>query len=110
MNLKFKEPEFLPGLNVTVRNGVRWSELLNIGGWVTLCDLDDNPVQEALVAFVSVVMWRWIKHSPLKVLLEYKANESRRTVKGMEEVLDACYPNGWGPWVTLIGFVPEEKE
>lgn len=106
--LEFQNPVFQPGLNVTVRNGTKWATRLEAGATVALGDTE-KTVGEARVVFVATFDIGG-KHEALVLLaslLAFEHDPACRTFGGLSEVLDRVYPDGWGPVLTVVGFVPE---
>ena len=107
--MEFSAPEFHPGLNVTVRNGTQWAGMLKPGGYIELAGTDGVDYGCAIVAAVERVsavespqdLARWL---PFEHALDC------RTYEGLAIALDRAYPDGWGPDLTVVAFVPLLEE
>ena len=101
--LDFLTPEFQPGVNLTVRNGSKWTDtrpgdLLDVyktGG--------AQPLFTAEVVEVTVMNRAGLTDADLVNLV--LPSSADRTVAGLNASMKAAYGSNWGPEVVLLSFV-----
>ena len=106
--LLFLNPEIQEGLNLTVRNGFKW---LGNSTFETL-RVAKTGEEDTTLGHVEVITTIPIHKDELERyehLLRYEHDPSCRTVFGLRGAMDRAYPDGWGPSLTLLFFVPVIK-
>lgn len=105
--LKFRNPKFRAGLNVTVRNGSKWADRVQAGDIVELGAVIDDPdaaTCEGHANMVEKIGHAEIFHTAVAgyvdtipaVWLQYHHGRTCATKLGLIKALDAVYPKGWG--------------
>ncbi|MEE8551578.1 MAG: hypothetical protein V3T08_10035 [Gemmatimonadota bacterium] len=102
--LRFLNPEIQDGLNLTVRNGDKWADA-RCGDILQVVKTGEEDIELAQVMVVGAVLTNDVPNEA-EYLLKYEHDPSCRTMERLHEVLDEAYPNGWGPNLTLLFFVP----
>jgi hypothetical protein len=109
--LKFGNPTFHGGLNVTVRLGTKWYENFAEGNTdpsllepisVDLADVSGFKVGNGLIEAVDVGYFHNIPQS----ILDLEHDESCRTLNGLYQELKKCYGNNFhaGSLVSIVYF------
>lgn len=107
----FLNPEFRPGeLNVTIRNGSKWADRLACGDVVLLGETDkqDNECTGMIVGIRELDLMNDKDRNNLLAFIDFEHDSSCRSFDGLSAAMDAAYPDGWGPVITAIFFVPME--
>ncbi len=101
--LQFKNPELHSGLNLTVRNGSKWTHVAP-GSKLAIVKTGE---EEAVIATgrvfgaLSLVTWRSIPEE----WYAYEHDPACRTPEGLQAAMDEAYGEGqWGPNVTCLFF------
>jgi hypothetical protein len=101
--LLFKNPIFREGLNVTVRNGIKWNSL-KPGEEISVRETGKEDV-ELFKAKVLLACVTDISELP-NYWLTFEHDGSCATVEGIKNGMDTVYGEGnWGPIVTVVMFV-----
>lgn len=111
--LEFLNPRFRKDLNVTVRDGAKWSERVATGDIVNLAEVVIDPETNARSAekighgqILDVHHFAAVGDIP-EVYLQCAACRGSTTKLGLIESMDKAYPNGWGgdEGLTVIMFL-----
>jgi len=111
----FENPAFHPGLNITVRNGKKWSEKkLDAVRVVKTGDTELLGVL-SVVFQVELNLARTRSMGLLTKIIQHEHDPNCRTLEGLCKVMDEVYGEwGWGPIVTVVGLwneiPPEQKK
>ena len=106
--LLFKNPELQPGLNVTVRNGEKWMQANPLIDTVSIRDTANDQVEIAK-GYVVGTFHMEADNIPNQIL-QYEHDASCRTREGLKVAMDRAYPDGWGPYVTIVLFTVLQEE
>lgn len=104
--LLFMDPALRDGLNLTVRNGTKWSDATP-GEVLEICDTE---APDAKIAQGVVVAAFEVDHNDpnalrlVESLLPFEHAEECRTYTGLARAMSRAYPDGWGPRLTLLFF------
>lgn len=93
--IKFDNPVFHEGLNVTIRLGLDWHDRVKIGDYLHVLDTNAktenveflNDLIVGTVAFVMTVRWRDLP----ECLLQFEHDEKCQTKEGLRRVLMDAY-------------------
>ena len=104
VSMAFHKPHFLKGLNVTIRNGLKWKEELNPGDTILCVDTGGGVINNARVVATEAINIRKFPGS-FEYLVRFEHDHTARTLDGLKAALDKAYgPNRWGPTVTVVAF------
>lgn len=102
--LRFLNPDIQEGLNLTVRNGSKWADL-KCGEALRVVKTGEEDTELGRVVVINAVRRSVLDGLPSD-LLRYEHDPSCRSPEGLRKALDEAYPDGWGPDLTLLFFVP----
>lgn len=101
--LQFKALDFHPGLNVTIRNGIKWASALVPGDELQLVETgkEDTVVKLGKALVTKVVLYDNLPDA----WLEYEHSPHCRTRAGLEAAMNRAYGSGqWGPDLSVVFF------
>jgi hypothetical protein len=103
-NLKFGNPTFHPGVNVTVRNGLKWDMLVDqLPKDVVIAGADDAPIGRGKIIGKMVIPFQSIPEEILKM----EHDETARNFDGLKAAMKTAYGRDWSSSdvVTVLFFV-----
>ncbi len=113
--LLFLNPVVRPGLNLTVRNGTKWDDKSYPGKSLDIkptLDAHGKPTTGKLghavaighVLSTQVVNMDQMEPQVLAKVLRHEHDPACMREEGLVIAMDRAYPQGWGPYVTLLWF------
>ncbi len=110
--LLFLNPEIQEGLNLTVRNGTKWADRVRYGTVLRVAKTGEEDTELGRVLVINAIVIPFVDMEPYPEedqdvgILQYEHDPSCRTASGLRKVLDEAYPDGIGPQLTMLFFVP----
>lgn len=102
LKLLFKNPELRPGLNVTVRDGIKWFGY-QPGTRVEICETGREDVVIAVGEILHTAVMPFCEIP--QAWLDREHAQEARTRDGLHAAMDRAYgSDNWGPEVTVVLF------
>ena len=92
------------GLNLTVRNGTKWADLIPGSELVIRKTGVEHIDITSAIAIAAQTVNLEADESLEEAALAFEHDDTCRTIEGLRAAMIAAYPEGYGPTLTLVWF------